>query len=60
MFTLLPKGVQKKLILFLLKFAICHLKRSKWDTQGRGGSLIHEKNMKSKISWHCPFKEADS
>jgi hypothetical protein len=32
------KVLKKKLILFLLKFAICHLKRSKWDTQGRGGS----------------------
>ncbi len=21
------------------------------------GNLIHEKNQKSKISWHCPFKE---
>ncbi len=20
------------------------------------GKLIHEKNQKSKISWHCPFK----
>jgi hypothetical protein len=20
------------------------------------GKLIHEKNLKSKISWHCPFK----
>ncbi len=23
---------------------------------GAGGKLIHEKNLKSKISWHCPFK----
>jgi hypothetical protein len=22
------------------------------------GKLIHEKNQKSKISWHCPFKGA--
>ncbi len=22
---------------------------------GAGGKLIHEKNQKSKISWHCPF-----
>ncbi len=24
---------------------------------GALGKLIHEKNQKSKISWHCPFKE---
>ncbi len=24
---------------------------------GAWGKLIHEKNQKSKISWHCPFKE---
>jgi hypothetical protein len=24
-----------------------------------GGKLIHEKNQKQKISWHCPFKEFD-
>ncbi len=24
---------------------------------GAGGKLIHEKNQKQKISWHCPFKE---
>ncbi len=23
---------------------------------GDGGKLIHEKNQKQKISWHCPFK----
>jgi hypothetical protein len=23
---------------------------------GAGGKLIHEKNQKSKISWHCPNK----
>jgi hypothetical protein len=23
---------------------------------GAGGNLIHEKNQKQKISWHCPFK----
>jgi hypothetical protein len=22
---------------------------------GAGGKLIHEKNQKQKISWHCPF-----
>ena len=24
---------------------------------GAGGKLIHEKNQKRKISWHCPFKD---
>ncbi len=24
---------------------------------GAGGKLIHEKNQKQKISWHCPFKK---
>jgi hypothetical protein len=24
---------------------------------GAGGKLIHEKNQKQKISWHCPFKQ---
>ncbi len=24
---------------------------------GGGGELIHEKNLKSKISWHCHFKK---
>ncbi len=23
---------------------------------GAGGKLIHEKNQKQKIAWHCPFK----
>jgi hypothetical protein len=23
---------------------------------GAWGKLIHEKNLRSKISWHCPFK----
>jgi hypothetical protein len=23
---------------------------------GAGGKLIHQKNQKQKISWHCPFK----
>jgi hypothetical protein len=23
---------------------------------GAGEKLIHEKNQKQKISWHCPFK----
>ncbi len=25
-------------------------------SSGAGGKLIHEKNQKKKISWHCPFK----
>ncbi len=44
MFTLLPKGVKKKLKLFLLKFAICHLKRSKWDSQGHGRRNFKDTN----------------
>ncbi len=27
---------------------------------GAGGKLIHEKNQKQKISWHCPFKGLQS
>ncbi len=23
---------------------------------GGGGEMIHEKNQKQRISWHCPFK----
>jgi len=23
---------------------------------GAGGKLIYEKNLKSKILWHCPFR----
>jgi hypothetical protein len=26
------------------------------EYSGAGGELIHEKNQKQKISWHCPFK----
>ncbi len=26
---------------------------------GAGGKLIHPKNQKQKISWHCPFKGID-
>jgi hypothetical protein len=26
---------------------------------GALGKLIHEKNLKSKISWHCPFTPLD-
>jgi hypothetical protein len=26
------------------------------ECSGAGGKLIHEKNQKQKISWHCPFK----
>ncbi len=29
------------------------------EYSGAGGKLIHEKNQKQKISWHCPFKAAD-
>jgi hypothetical protein len=27
------------------------------EYSGAGGKLIHEKNQKQKISWHCPFKD---
>ncbi len=27
---------------------------------GAGGKLIHEKNMKQKIAWHCPFNCFDT
>jgi hypothetical protein len=27
------------------------------DYSGAGGKLIHQKNQKQKISWHCPFKQ---
>jgi hypothetical protein len=27
------------------------------DYSGAGGKLIHEKNKKQKILWHCPFKD---
>ncbi len=26
------------------------------EYSGAWGKLIHEKNQKQKISWHCPFK----
>ncbi len=26
------------------------------EYSGVGGKLIHEKNQKQKISWHCPFR----
>ena len=26
------------------------------EYSGAGGQLIHQKNQKQKISWHCPFK----
>jgi hypothetical protein len=26
------------------------------EYSGAWGELIHERNLKSKISWHCPFK----
>ncbi len=28
------------------------------EYSGVGEKLIHEKNQKQKISWHCPFKLA--
>ncbi len=28
------------------------------EYSGAGGKLIHEKNQKQKISWHCPFKDS--
>ncbi len=28
------------------------------EYSGVWGKLIHEKNQKQKISWHCPFKGA--
>ncbi len=28
------------------------------EYSGAGGKLIHEKNQKQKISWHCPFDYA--
>ncbi len=27
------------------------------EYSGAGGKLIHEKNQKQKISWHCPFNK---
>jgi hypothetical protein len=30
---------------------------SKWDTQGLRGKLVHEKNLKSKISCQTPFNK---
>jgi hypothetical protein len=27
-----------------------------FEYSGAKGKLIHEKNQKQKISWHCPFK----
>ncbi len=29
------------------------------EYSGAGGKLIHEKNPKQKISWHCPFNLSD-
>jgi hypothetical protein len=29
------------------------------DYSGAGRKLIHEKNQKQKISWHCPFKQLE-
>ncbi len=30
------------------------------EYSGAAGKLIHEKNQKQKISWHCPFKDTVS
>ncbi len=30
------------------------------EYSGAGGELIHEKNQKQKISWHCPFNKSDT
>jgi hypothetical protein len=32
-----------------------NLKQPKWYNQGAWEKLIHVENLKSKISWHCPF-----
>jgi hypothetical protein len=37
-------------------WAVKNLKRPKRYNQGLGGKSIHVENLKSKISWHCPFK----
>ncbi len=29
------------------------------EYSGAGGKLIHEKNQRQKISWHCPFKKTE-
>ena len=43
---------------YLRKFFWKNLKRPLWYiNSGAWEKLIHEKNQKSKISWHCPFKE---
>ncbi len=71
MLTLLPKGAQTRLLKFVcLKiFSIwcCTLSREylcefskKFEMSvmvfsDAWGKLIHEKNQKLKISWHCPF-----
>ncbi len=67
MLTLLHKGAQKKLRKFfwLKIFSICHwCQRHRWctlsweyDRKWAWEKLIHEKNQKQKISWHCPFKQ---
>jgi hypothetical protein len=59
-----PKEILK---IFLIEdFSICHrYQRHQWCTFScvylretalmAWGKLIHEENLKSKISWHCPF-----
>ncbi len=72
MLTRLLKGVKKKkfrLKIFLYATGVavgCENLReisNKFHTvlmgySVAGGKLIHEKNLKSKISWHCPFKKS--
>jgi hypothetical protein len=43
----------KYLRAFLKKFETAQMAYS-----GAWGKLIHEKNLKRKISWHCPFKSS--
>jgi hypothetical protein len=60
MLTLLSKGVPpKSLKFFWLKiFFICHrCQQHRWSTLScEYLRKFREKNKKSKISWHCPFK----
>jgi hypothetical protein len=46
--------INKKKFADLKKQLLGHL--CKFTQGGAWGKLIYEKNLKSKISWHCPFK----
>jgi hypothetical protein len=46
--------INQKKFADLKKQLLGHL--CKFTQGGAWGKLIHEKNLKSKISWHCPFK----